>query len=89
MTVKELIEELGKFPEDMKVILSKDPEGNGFSESADCWDYYYDGEDIISEEDIIDQYDDTYYGEVIPEEKIEEILEQAKKDYEKVVVIWP
>jgi len=31
MTVKELIEYLNGFPDDLQVVLSKDAEGNGFS----------------------------------------------------------
>jgi len=31
MTVGELKEELGKYPDDILVVLSKDEEGNGFS----------------------------------------------------------
>ena len=30
MTVKELIKELDKFPKDANVLISSDPEGNGF-----------------------------------------------------------
>lgn len=31
MKVKELIEELQKLPQDLKVLMSQDPEGNGYS----------------------------------------------------------
>jgi hypothetical protein len=41
MTVTDLIEELSKFPGNLKVIVSKDSEGNGFSPLSDTCDGYY------------------------------------------------
>jgi len=38
--VKELIEKLGQFDPEMSVILSRDPEGNGFSFPYDAEVYH-------------------------------------------------
>ena len=47
MKVKELIEELSKLDPEALVVLSRDEEGNGYSELADiASNYKFNGEDI-------------------------------------------
>jgi hypothetical protein len=45
MKVSELIAELSKLPQDVEVILSRDPEGNGFYTVEDVEASYYDPDD--------------------------------------------
>ena len=45
MKVKELIKELAEFDDDLEVVMSQDPEGNGFAPLSDLklssWDAEY------------------------------------------------
>lgn len=62
MTVAELIEELRVLPQDLKVVLQRDQEGNGFqkargvdpgfTEDLDQWHI----EDVYDEESYLDDY---------------------------------
>lgn len=74
MKVKQLRKLLQSLPQDAKVYMSRDPEGNGFSPlSTMSESWYYDG-DCISNDDV------TWYvstGE-----------DQVKKA-PKVICLWP
>lgn len=59
MTVKELIEKLKAFPDDMVVLVASDDEGNNFRKVPDGYvtlEKFNEDLDIITEEDY-DNYD--------------------------------
>lgn len=77
MTVQELIDELQQLPPDLKVVMSQDPEGNGFSsfsgdltagyaEDPDDWDLEWTAEGDWEE----NGHDEPYPGD-------------------NIVVLWP
>ena len=82
MNVKELIEQLQQIDEpDRKVILSIDPEGNGFQEVEDIQTIAYHP-----------KYEETKLEELTPELKkrgyTEDDLPQGE-GWEKAVCLWP
>lgn len=78
MTVAQLIKKLQKFDQDRIVVMSSDPEGNGYSKLRDInGDYNYnDGE--IGLEELTKEYEDAGYGE-------EDIMEGGTP----CVIFWP
>jgi|WetSurMetagenome_2_1015567.scaffolds.fasta_scaffold15150_2 hypothetical protein len=62
MTVRQLIKELQKLPQNRQVILQKDAEGNGYSPLAGVDDNAsYNGEDVLLQK-IKEGYDDEDVG---------------------------
>lgn len=60
MKVKELQKKLAAMDPDLEVYLSRDEEGNGFCNLADCEeDFYRDGEPVHS--DDVDEYIESGY----------------------------
>lgn len=53
MTTKTLIEYLTQFPDDVEVLLSRDPEGNSYHtiQGLEAWFSYPGTNDLIDEED--------------------------------------
>jgi len=80
MTVKELIAELKKFEGDLNVIMSKDPEGNGYSPYVDNFEAVY-------------RPYNTWSGELLDEDEEydpEDWLDYAKENRPyKVLVLVP
>lgn len=56
MKVKELIEALNEVPQELEVVMSKDPEGNGFRKFSGDFSFcnFKDEDNIFHEEDILD-----------------------------------
>lgn len=80
MSVKELRKALGRYPDDMQVVLSSDEEGNGFNELYDV------AESMCVLGGWIDQVyvmDDDIGKNGYTEE------DRAPRDAVKVVVLWP
>lgn len=73
MTIKELITQLMEYPPDLKVVLSKDAEGNGFSP-------------VYEAEPALYVPDSTWSGEVYNSDD-PDILEDPNA--EQVLVFWP
>lgn len=67
ITVKNLIEELQKLPQNLKVIVSSDPEGNSFNNLQGVDLTHYDGEFILDKEDLQEYIDDDF-------DEIEEVV---------------
>lgn len=80
ITVKSLMEELKKLPQDSFIIMQKDGEGNGYSPMAGVDEAYY-------------QPTSTWSGEMVSEDledyEDEEQMEEEKKSALRVVVLWP
>lgn len=81
MTVKELREILANYPDDMKIVMSSDEEGNSFSPLYDCAESMYtdgkwDGGQIYVK--------DEYIGTMGYTEE-----DRAPEGAEKVLVLWP
>lgn len=75
MKVKQLIEELGQYHPDMRVVVSRDEEGNGFNVLHEVDPAYF----IEVEETVIGLDDE----EGIADKK------EAYGELEKVLILWP
>jgi hypothetical protein len=86
-TVGDLIEYLLKFPQDLRIVLSNDTEGNKFSPLADASEATYtpectwSGEIHLTPEDYAELVADPTSGYTEEDEPPE--------DAERVVVLWP
>ena len=80
MNVKELIEELSQYDENLKIYTAVDPEGHGFNELCDVGTGRYDG------------YGGMYMGEGTLTEELEAqgySEEDIHGDLPLCIVIWP
>lgn len=75
MTVKELIEQLGKLNQNALVVMSKDSEGNSYSPLSDAEPRLYVAET-------------TWYGEIVDPENLEDD-EEVPDDAVPCVTLWP
>ena len=83
MKVKQLIELLKSYPESMEVWTAQDPEGNGFNKLTG-----------ISDEGSYVEVGETWTDNLFHDEDFEEMDTDNtpvynKKDFKKVLVIWP
>lgn len=75
MTVAELIEELQKYPSNLKVLVSSDPEGNTIRELYDVDQFLFlTGSSGYGEIDLVDESDRHEYED---------------DELETGVVLWP
>lgn len=81
MKVSELIAELQKFPQDLKVVLASDPEGNGFHEAYELGFGRYDDQE---HEYTSWMYDEDDRGYQIDASEREMTLEESN-----AICIWP
>lgn len=74
MNIKQLIEKLKEYPENMQVKVAQDPEGNGFSSLEDIEQSYFreDWNEIFNMEDLLEQEKEEI-GNVVTE----------------VLILWP
>jgi len=80
MNVDQLIELLKEYPPDTKVLISRDPEGNGFAHLCELsYSHYSDDYEV-----------EVYHPDDIDERK--RWAESDQEDYqepEKAIVLWP
>lgn len=79
LTVKEVIAILQELDEDALVLLSRDPEGNGFSPVAEDHSVGFYNDD---EQDFYSQDDFEYMKE-------EDDMEEEVPLHPKAIVLWP
>lgn len=86
-TVKELIEKLQEFDQDMEVITSIDPEGNGFNPVylTLVGTSYYDGETCVAVPDDYEDEIECWYDDDEDKPTLEEWIKQ--QNLRQVVVI--
>lgn len=83
ITIKELKELIKDLDDDIMVVLSRDPEGNGYSPAHG---YSHDHHFNAKEAEIVDfnEPEDYLLDELEPEE-----LEKLKQSVDKCFVLWP
>lgn len=82
MNVADLIAELQKLPQDAKVILSRDPEGNGY--------HWLEGVETgtVEPSDIDNWHVEQYYSDAHSDDDC--CLEPGERaDYPKIICLWP
>jgi hypothetical protein len=81
-TVGQLVKELQELDQDLPVVLSSDPEGNGFHFLSEVGAPYY-----VDQHDLRQGY---YIDGIVGEQDLEDEDEDYDRDgYGAVVVLWP